>query len=169
MVTAVQSNTANPLVDKLLTLQQSASNIYVSKLVVVGPWIDEFMARFKCQQCGKCEQIGSVVVDWPDINRLAAAAANMNVYKFKDKHVGIERPSGRMLMIQPCPFYDGKNCMQYENRPKVCRLFPINTTLCTDGIYRIGVRKECEAGIAFLKEFEQEKLAIEPQVKLVPQ
>lgn len=154
---------SNELIPRLLNLQNVTSNVYVSKLLVCGPYIDEFMNRFECKRCGKCEEIGAVIVDWDDIRGMAAEI-DINYHSFADKYT--TKLNGRTILKQPCPFYKDNGCSIHSGRrAKVCRLFPLYTTLCTDGIFRIGVRSECEAAVEFLKKFEEEKLSYQPIAK----
>lgn len=147
---------------KLLALQQVKPPMVVSKLVVIGPYLDEFMNRFVCKRCGKCEELGAVYVDADDI-KLLAAAKNISALSFIIDYTA-KNYDGRVVLMQPCTFYKDKGCSVYTKRPKVCRLFPVQSVLCKDGMCHLGVRKECEAGVEFLRQFEAEKLALVPEV-----
>lgn len=133
------------------------SQVIPSKLLASGPYIDDFMKSFVCQRCGKCCEIGAVMVDWADI-RAMAKELNINEHTFADKYTS--KLNGRIAMVQPCPFYviENKSCKIYGNgtRPKVCKLFPLNTVVCTDNQYHLGVRTVCESAKNGLKEFEEQ-------------
>ena len=149
--------------ERLMALQQVKPLLVVSRLVVIGPYLDEFMSRFVCKRCGKCEELGAVYVDEDDI-KLLAKALNTSTLSFSMKYTA-RNYDGRTVLKQPCPFYKDKGCTIHDkSQPKVCRLFPAQSVPCKDGIYRLGVRKECEAGVEFLTQFEAEKLAIVPEV-----
>lgn len=150
--------------EKMLSLQPIKPSLYISKLVTIGPYIDEFISRFVCERCGKCEEIGGAFITQDEIiilaqeKKISPIAFMMNYTECNNEN--------RIILKQPCPFYKDKNCLIHDKtyRPRVCRMFPINTALCTDGIHHLAVRTECKAGIEFLKKFEIEKLAYEPVI-----
>lgn len=140
-----------------------ASSIYASKLLANGPYIQRFIEKFKCARCGNCENIGAVVVNWDDIRKLALTF-NMSGNEFVKKYVRTE--NGIKLLLQPCPLYskDTKSCMSYESRPQVCKLYPLHTVMCQDGLYHLGVRAECKSAIDILKELENEIWSEDPVI-----
>jgi Fe-S-cluster containining protein len=156
----MQVNSYESMISKLNSLQIKGRPVSVSKLIVTGQYIDDFMKGFKCSNCGGCEHLDSMVIDVEDLEILAKAA-HIDARTFQTLHcIYIDR----LYMKFPCPFYKDNKCSIHDKpRPKVCKLYPINTTKCTDGLYRIGVKSDCKAGVEYLKKFEEEKLAVIPE------
>lgn len=155
-----QASKYDTFIDNLMKLQIKSGSVTVSKIVVTGKYVDDFMKGFECKNCGKCESLSSIVIDVQDLESLAAAA-HIDARTFQSLHcIYIDR----LYMKFPCPFHKDNKCTIHDKpRPKVCRLYPLNTTLCTDGLYRIGVKTDCSAGVEYLKKFEEEKLAVIPE------
>jgi Fe-S-cluster containining protein len=147
-------------IDNLLKLQIKSGPVIVSKIIVTGKYVDDFMSGFECKNCGKCENLSSVVIDIEDLENLAKAA-HLDPLTFQSLYcIYIDR----LYMKFPCPFHKVDKCTIHGKlMPKVCKLYPLNTTLCTDGLYRIGVKSNCTAGVEYLKKFEEEKLAVIPE------
>jgi Fe-S-cluster containining protein len=157
---ATQVNNYDSMISKLNSLQMKGRPVVVSKLIVTGQYVDDFMKGFKCANCGGCEHLDSMVVDLDDV-KLLATAAHMDSLDFSKKYcIYIDK----LYMKFPCMFYKDNKCSIHDKpRPKVCKLYPLNTTLCTDGLYRIGVKSDCKAGVEYLKKFEEEKLSVVPE------
>jgi Fe-S-cluster containining protein len=62
------------------------------------------------------------------------------------------------VLMQPCRYYDAARhaCQVYQQRPDICRDFPIHNIKCADGLRHLGVAAECEAAIEALKHIEIE-------------
>jgi Fe-S-cluster containining protein len=150
------------LINNLANLQIRTGKIVISKILVTGPNVDAFMKGFKCAECGGCcGKLDCMVVDLDDIKNLAPVL-KVSTLEFQRLYCFYHE---KIYLKFPCPFYKDNQCIIYDKvRPKVCRLYPCNATLCTDGNYYIGVKETCKAGVEYLRKFEEEMLAKVPVV-----
>ncbi len=94
---------------------------------------------FKCLRCGWCCTKMEAVVVKPPMVQFMAQHLDMSLEEFKDTYTFTR--DDNTLVRQPCPFYDGKGCKIYENRPQACRDFPI-VLIHKDAV---GVNDGCKA------------------------
>ncbi len=80
---------------------------------------------FECEQCGKCCR-GTVM----DVLPIEALRLNALAKKHNKKllMVNFTFDTGVpmvKIMCSPCPFYEGGKCIIYDERPTICRAYPI--------------------------------------------
>lgn len=103
------------------------------------PWTasnaQRFWEDYHCDRCGECctgklfpKEVGLVLADFE--SKRLAGIKEISVEEFKDKFTVIR--NGRLLMTYPCSFYN-RGCSIYQDRPGVCRLYPINLPIKADG------------------------------------
>jgi len=129
------------------------SKVRASELLALKQYVDAFKERFVCQRCGVCcTRFKGVKLTEDEIRRLGVPQAEWHS-KFKVME-------GQYVLTQPCFYYDaGRHaCNVYDNRPVICRNFPINTVMCTDGHRHLGVSSECHAALETLAQMESEIL-----------
>jgi len=125
------------------------SDVRVSHLIATRALVDALKSRFSCRRCGYCcTQFRGVEVSQEEMRRLDVRAA--------DRSRTFMTIKGQHYLKQPCPYYDQEAhaCTNYENRPDICRAFPVHTWVCDDGRRHLGVSEKCEAGLAALAEVE---------------
>ncbi len=93
------------------------------------------MVKFECKSCGKCcKSFGRgflPLYEWevPELSKLAEARSiTLNIKPFEallDKKTNIAFASMFGMYNEPCPFLIENKCAIYENRPLVCRKFPM--------------------------------------------
>lgn len=122
------------------------------------------MNNFSCQNCGVCcksrddASFGMVVLDF-EAKTLRKKAKELNIdlklepsVSFSDKKSQKELVVSYKFQYDTCPFYNNK-CLIYEDRPLLCRAFPIITA---------GIHSEGEImKSAFCKENQRLKDIVE--------
>ncbi|MBA7646385.1 hypothetical protein ES703_54147 [subsurface metagenome] len=123
-----------------------------------------FWEDYHCDRCGKCcigelfpRETGLVLANFE--SKRLAGIKEISVEEFNDKFTVIK--NGRLLMKYPCPFYD-MGCSIYQDRPGVCRLYPINLPIKAedhhpqvDGTYLMTIDSFCpEARKVAIKWFK---------------
>jgi len=87
-----------------------------------------FWEDFHCDRCGGCclgelfPLESGLVLTTIESKRLAGIK-KIPVEEFEDRFTVML--NGRLVMKYPCSFYD-RGCSIYQDRPLVCRLYPIN-------------------------------------------
>ena len=76
-----------------------------------------FLKQFKCQRCGRCENIGGIALLPREVSRFADLSKK-SVMEFQQDHM-----KGNLMM--GCPFYKG-GCTIYKDRAQVCIQYPFN-------------------------------------------
>lgn len=114
------------------------------------PWQkfwDKFRALFRCQQCGACcthemsQQERGIGLLEDELVRLVTLK-DMKSQEFRAKYCRQSSAS----MDYPCPFYKPGGCSIYEQRPIVCRFFPLDG-MEVDGEKVLGVQVVCPGGL----------------------
>jgi len=98
------------------------------------------MLKFDCKKCGKCcESFGNLgnclpLFEW-EVDELKSIAQKEGlILDIKPFIFWLDKKSGFAFTIQyglfnePCPFLKNKSCSIYENRPLICRQFPLLRT-----------------------------------------
>ena len=94
------------------------------------------MNKFKCNNCGYCcsnfGPAGTLPVFHWEMKKLKAIAMEKNIsLTFIPENVYYDSISKEIFFINygmknmPCPFLEDNKCSIYENRPLICRSFPI--------------------------------------------
>lgn len=113
--------------------------------------IQQFWQDYHCDRCGRCctgelfpSEVGLILTN-VEIKRLAGIK-QISIEEFTDRFTVMKK--GRLLMKYPCPFIPG--CSIYQDRPMVCRLYPINLPFKInnshpkiDGTYVLTVDSYC--------------------------
>jgi len=84
----------------------------------------EISSAINCTKCGNCCKVVRPILKPTDIARLAKAI-NISPKKFREKYLsGRKEEEGSGFRIKPCPFLEDNCCIQYLQRPSVCRSYP---------------------------------------------
>ncbi len=84
---------------------------------------DAAAAQMKCLDCGACCRDIVIPLDDEDIGAMAPAAG-LSTAEFRERYVRAMEGYEQAIDGHPCPFQQGRRCMIYEARPKVCRGYP---------------------------------------------
>ncbi len=92
----------------------------------------EFRNRFKCQRCGKCctDLPSPGIRVYKNEMEKMARLAHMSKVAFRRRFTVKDGP--HFIIKYPCPFYT-EGCTIYEERPVICRYFPLQKPIVKDG------------------------------------
>lgn len=88
-------------------------------------FMKEAIPAFDCTRCAACCKEAYVVVETPDIARLAEATGMMRS-QFRAAYVGRNEDRDTCIKQRPCPFLKRNLCVLYEARPDCCREYPLS-------------------------------------------
>ena len=77
----------------------------------------EILKYFKCERCAECCRTLPISLDWGDIERLYKLEGEKFLDKLNDNVI-------ENCLKTPCPYLREKECLIYDKRPVVCRVFP---------------------------------------------
>jgi len=97
--------------------------------------------KFKCKNCGACcrdfgKHKNLPLFEWEaeDLRKIAKERGiELNIKPTKD-NIHLDKKSGEMFSLLygmfnvPCPFHIDNKCSIYEQRPLICRQFPLHHT-----------------------------------------
>jgi Fe-S-cluster containining protein len=128
-------------------------DVRVSELLAFKELLQDLQQIFACRRCGRCcNEFRGVKVTRADIERIGVSPPEWSSrFKIID---------GEYVLEQPCYYYDAKKsaCSIYENRPEICRKYPVNNKLLDDGHHHLGVSSKCQAAVEALESLEAEFL-----------
>ena len=134
------------------------NGLWISNIPAFEPLVREFMAKLKCQKCGRCCTLAldGTIVTHDDIRHMAPCMDMSNTAFERQYTHTVDKPRGKMKALnQPCPFHDeAKGCLLYNFRPKVCRIFPVMTVQYMS-YGRIGVHVLCPTAHDQLEAYEK--------------
>jgi len=85
--------------------------------------------NFKCQRCGECCKVYTIVLDAEDIKKIISLGYPKNLFAEKDYNPEdsstqyiLKRENGKCIFLK---FKHNKAyCEVYKNRPKICKIYP---------------------------------------------
>jgi Fe-S-cluster containining protein len=112
-----------------------------------------------CTQCGACcRNTNGEVLFPPDVEQLARRLGiSKNAFKVKYTITY----GGKRLLKGPCPFLVDNRCSVYEDRPIVCKTYPLNRRKIVPGHSFIMIGG-CPSGKAFVQQYVQ---GIKPELE----
>lgn len=101
----------------------------------------EIVSFFECRKCGKCCRKSSPNLLYSEYD------------KYKNHNVEMCWKDNNRVQIKgnPCPFLDNNVCKAQNNKPMLCKAFPLMTAQNSDCI----VIWDCELGREILKEYNK--------------
>lgn len=90
--------------------------------------------RFECQKCGRCCNQRSLALTEPEYQRLKSSL-ECGTCEISRNPVSMASfaPYNASFGGNPCPLLRNKLCSNYDERPIVCRLFPLQITALPNG------------------------------------
>jgi Fe-S-cluster containining protein len=134
-------------------MSQPMQDVRVSELLAFKELLEALRDIFACRRCGRCcTEFRGVKVTRADIERIGLPSSEWSSrFKIID---------GAYVLEQPCCYYDANKsaCSIYENRPEICRKYPVNNQLLDDGHRHLGVSSKCQEAVEALECLEAEFL-----------
>jgi len=84
--------------------------------------VKEVSEKIDCTKCANCCKVADIVLDDPDMERIAAATG-MTKEDFISRHLRMENGE-YLLKDKPCAFIKDDKCKIYDARPRHCRGYP---------------------------------------------
>ena len=127
--------------------------VTISTLIATSESLQALSVRFVCRRCGCCcNEYRGIKLTGDDMRRMGVPP--------EDWPTRFKQINGQYVLEQPCLFYsvEQQACIVYQDRPDICRNFPVYTMLCDDGLRHLGVMTKCQAALEALAEMEIEAL-----------
>ncbi|RLG31917.1 hypothetical protein DRN80_06860 [Methanosarcinales archaeon] len=106
---------------------------------------EEILGYFKCERCGECCRTLPISLGWDDIERLYKDEGETFLDKLDDNAI-------ENCLKTPCPYLECNECVIYDKRPLVCRVFPFEFAYPFPSIRDCPMGKKISAELGKLEQ-----------------